>query len=253
MIVMISDIHGCFEEFEHLLSKINWDPSSDRLIACGDLIEKGPSSDKVVDFFINNENATSIKGNHDEAVVRFRKHDIKVEEGKQLRNPMKAHEDRVKTVEQLQDRHFDYLDSMPWWLEFEYGERKFLAVHGGLFPGKHPSEMETSVLCRARYIRPFSRGGAPRWKLVHPFTERPSDTFWAEYYNGEFGFAFYGHQPYDGTVKRWDHAMGIDGGCCYGHTLVAAIIHEDNPEIQIEMVKAKKSYAEIWKGERVKR
>lgn len=234
-----------------LLDKLNWDPSKDKIISCGDLVEKGPASDKVIDFFMKEESASSVKGNHDESLVRYWKHEGKVSRGEQKKNPMKAHKDRVETYEMLSEEHFKYIDDLPWWLEFSCGGRDFMAIHGGLFPGKHPSEMDTSVLCRARYIKEKWKEKRKKyyWTIIQPGAESKKDKFWAHYYKGEFGHIFYGHQPYYGKWKEWDFATGIDGGCVYGGSLIAAIVDEDRgPLVRFEKIDAKKAYAEKYMG-----
>ncbi|MFD1905506.1 metallophosphoesterase [Paenibacillus rhizoplanae] len=46
---MISDIHGCIEEFNLLLRRAEYDPSRDQLILLGDYVDRGPDSRAVVE------------------------------------------------------------------------------------------------------------------------------------------------------------------------------------------------------------
>ena len=39
MIYVISDIHGCYDEFQQMLKKINFNPEKDELIIDGDIID----------------------------------------------------------------------------------------------------------------------------------------------------------------------------------------------------------------------
>lgn len=43
---IISDIHGCFSMLEELLT--HWDPRTEVLVVCGDMIDRGPNSKQVV-------------------------------------------------------------------------------------------------------------------------------------------------------------------------------------------------------------
>ena len=40
----VGDIQGCFDALTELLSKIQFDPNKDHLIAVGDLVNRGPKS-----------------------------------------------------------------------------------------------------------------------------------------------------------------------------------------------------------------
>lgn len=58
---LIGDIHGNFKTMKALLAKM---PKENTLIGMGDLIDRGPRSKEVLDFFANNK-IQSLKGNHE--------------------------------------------------------------------------------------------------------------------------------------------------------------------------------------------
>ena len=66
---VLGDIHGKFKELNILLDKINYDPASDNIYTVGDMIDRGPDSVEVLDFFILNESNYSILGNHEHMAV----------------------------------------------------------------------------------------------------------------------------------------------------------------------------------------
>lgn len=62
----IGDIHGCFETFQRLLRRIDFDPQSDRLWLTGDLINGGPASLETLRWVVDHEDvAQTVLGNHD--------------------------------------------------------------------------------------------------------------------------------------------------------------------------------------------
>ncbi|MDM1545028.1 symmetrical bis(5'-nucleosyl)-tetraphosphatase [Ignatzschineria indica] len=63
---VMGDIHGCFDEFQALLTKINFKHQEDRLYLVGDLINRGPKSLAVMEYLLAHQDSIfPILGNHD--------------------------------------------------------------------------------------------------------------------------------------------------------------------------------------------
>ena len=63
---VISDIHGCFDEFQRMLDNIRFS-DGDRLFLAGDYIDRGPKSYEMLRWLENlPDNVIAIRGNHDE-------------------------------------------------------------------------------------------------------------------------------------------------------------------------------------------
>lgn len=67
----VGDIHGCLQEFNTLLSNINYNASTDKMILLGDMVAKGPDSQGVIRR-AKELGALCVRGNHDDKVVRFK-------------------------------------------------------------------------------------------------------------------------------------------------------------------------------------
>jgi len=62
----IGDIQGCFPSLMALLSEIGFDPKNDKLWICGDLVNRGPESARVLRFIRGlGQQAVAVLGNHD--------------------------------------------------------------------------------------------------------------------------------------------------------------------------------------------
>lgn len=68
--LVMGDIHGCLDEFNKLVDKMEYQPDRDRLVLLGDLTDKGPDSLGVVRR-ARELGAMCIRGNHDDKVIRI--------------------------------------------------------------------------------------------------------------------------------------------------------------------------------------
>jgi serine/threonine protein phosphatase 1 len=64
----VGDIHGCFVALERGLAALNFDPAVDRLFALGDLIDRGPHSDRLGEF-LGEPWFHALRGNHDQMMI----------------------------------------------------------------------------------------------------------------------------------------------------------------------------------------
>lgn len=67
---VMSDIHGMAALFEKMLGLIGFGPE-DRLFILGDMIDRGPDPDRVLDLVMSAPNMIALKGNHEDAFVTW--------------------------------------------------------------------------------------------------------------------------------------------------------------------------------------
>lgn len=68
--LVMGDIHGCLDEFNELVNKMEYQQGRDRLVLLGDLTDKGPDSLGVVRR-ARELGAMCVRGNHDDKVIRI--------------------------------------------------------------------------------------------------------------------------------------------------------------------------------------
>ena len=67
---VMSDLHGCYEEFIKMLELIKFS-DEDHLYILGDVIDRGPSSLKIIDYIVTKPNITLLLGNHEQMYVEW--------------------------------------------------------------------------------------------------------------------------------------------------------------------------------------
>ena len=194
--VVIGDVHGCYDELVALLAKINFG-ISDRVVAVGDLVVKGPKNQQVLDLFISDDRFSSVLGNHDVALLRLWQGQKLEFTGAQKKAGSELQFDREK--------YSSYLGSLP--LMIDLGSH--LVIHAGLRPGVPLHEQDADDLLELRTLgkkKRTSRKGTP----------------WYEMYAGE-KVVLFGHWPAP-QPRLGPCAIGLDTGCVYGHRLSAYIV-----------------------------
>ncbi|WP_043765388.1 metallophosphoesterase [Algiphilus aromaticivorans] len=64
-VLIVGDIHGEFEMFQRLLKLAEFDERRDFVYALGDLVDRGPDSRRVLDWFAHDYGRASLMGNHE--------------------------------------------------------------------------------------------------------------------------------------------------------------------------------------------
>lgn len=65
---VIGDLHGCYDVLQNLLKNINFDPTTDRMISVGDLVDRGPDHIKCLEL-IREPWFHSVLGNHEQMMI----------------------------------------------------------------------------------------------------------------------------------------------------------------------------------------
>lgn len=64
----VGDIHGCFAKFEAKLAEIEFNPAMDRMFSVGDLVDRGPESDRSLEF-LGKPWFHAVRGNHEQMAI----------------------------------------------------------------------------------------------------------------------------------------------------------------------------------------
>lgn len=69
--IIVGDVHGCFSLLRQALDRIGFDNSAgDRLIHVGDLVDRGPESESVLEWLAQPW-VYAVRGNHEDMAIRW--------------------------------------------------------------------------------------------------------------------------------------------------------------------------------------
>ena len=232
MIYVISDIHGCYNEYKKLLEKINFN-EEDELFVLGDVVDRGPEPMKVLLDMMLRPNVYPIIGNHDYmALTLLSKLNVEITEENvesQLSgNIMEAYmywiQDGGKTTvdsfkklnKTLKKEVLEYLKDFSLYEEVIVNGKTYILVHADLHGCEEEKDLEEYTLADLIFYRA-------------DYTKR--------YFKDENTFLITGHTPtrlIHGNQKSFVYEenghIAIDCGCVYGDRLAAYCL--DNGKVE---------------------
>lgn len=221
-ILVIGDVHGCFDELMLLHEKAihqNQGRPFQYVILVGDLVNKGPKSLQVVRYARNQPNWYSVRGNHDDGALAAAL-------GDDRRRTQPKYQWILGGLDHhdcLSDEDIEWLAELPYTLRIP---RQILGtledtmiVHAGFVPGVELEKQEIDNMINLRTVKPaLDKANIDSWTASSSKSDRP----WASIYSGPEHVIF-GHDARRG-LQRQAFATGLDTGACYGKKLTGLIL-----------------------------
>ena len=221
---IFGDIHGCHEELYQLLEKLGYvftadangktaqHPDGRTAVFVGDLVDRGPGADLVLELVANMTDAGSaltVMGNHEDKLRRTL-----------LGNRTQITHGLQQTLDSLEPRSPEFrqriqqfLKDLPHHITLDGG--KLAIAHAGILP--------EYIGRQSQRIRQFcmygeTTGETDEWGL-------PQRYDWAQNYQGNTKVV-YGHTPL--AQPAWhNNTINLDTGCVFGGALTALRYPED--------------------------
>ena len=209
---VIGDIHGCFNELQELLDKASI-LDDDRVVALGDIVDRGPGSVQVLDFFSNNPARRSLMGNHERKHVRGALHEVRL-----ALSQIISRDEFGPAYPQALER----MGSFPLFIDLP----EAVLVHGYLEPGVPLEEQRDTVVCGT-----MSGDHYLRDRYTHP---------WYALYDGDKP-VIVGHHDHLRNGQPFiyqDRVFCLDTSCVHGGALTGLLL----PEFKLVSVPCRRDY-----------
>lgn len=254
-VLVFSDIHGCFDEFEELLEKAKYNPSSgDVICMLGDFVDRGPKSAEVVRWFskqtksLGSSKVMAVYGNHEDRYIRYYRHLQKKKLNPNYNIPMRPlSKEKTEVLNSLSNEDLNYLSNLPAFIHFE--DRNWVGVHAGFEPGK---SLDFQDKGKVAFIRYLNSDNLKTVALNHDFMPPAGSTYWTDVYDLPYN-VMYGHNVHSLTDprvfinKHGKQLVGIDTGAPFGGHLTCFVLPSNSTESvtpdNFVQVKAKKIYS----------
>jgi predicted kinase len=209
-IIVVGDIHGCYDEFIALLDDCKYSVG-DIVVATGDLIDRGPKIRETLMWFRNAPGAYSVEGNHENKFKRYL-----------TGNPVKITNGLNHTIEQCDD-----FNPTEWGAWFQYlpqmirlpdvNNKPVYVVHAGV-DGRKPINKQPAEICLyTRYL-----DGSDF------FDEKNGVEWWTTLDNS---YTILSGHIISENAHPCESAYCLDGGACEGSKLRALVIDDDTLQI----------------------
>lgn len=213
-IVVIGDIHGCYDEFKELLKKVHQESPSKNPDKClkilvGDLVNKGPKNAKVLEYCrdIYPNSLLAVRGNHDEIVLwqysRYKK-------GDKLKP-------KNEWIEKVPGRYMEYLERLPYTISLP--SLGCIIVHAGLDPScEEPARNTPTQLMTTMRNIVVERNPNSKDTYYRCTKSKDEGAAWALFWPGP-EHVYFGHDARRRLQDDHEFATGLDTGCVYGGRL----------------------------------
>jgi len=211
-VLVVGDVHGCLVELRELIALAGLG-TGDRVIALGDVVDRGPDSAGVLDLLRTSGNVVSLMGNHERKHVRSSRGEVPAVLSQQI------------VRKELGDRYpaaVAFMETFAPWIELP----EALLVHGFWEPGVPLRSQKPAVII----------GTLSGEQYLAKHYRQP----WYDLYDGDRPLIV-GHHDYLHTgspLIHKDRVYGLDTGCCYGGRLTGLLL----PEWRIVSVPSRANY-----------
>ncbi|CAM9416037.1 unnamed protein product, partial [Chrysoparadoxa australica] len=250
-LIIIGDVHGCFQELKDIVQRLGVEDSPATVILAGDLVNKGPKSAEVVRY-AREKGFYAVTGNHENLGIAAR-----LGRGR-FKDAKKSKLRSFQWAKELSTDDVEWLMALPYTISLP--SHQAIVVHAGLVPGIPVEENTPADMSMMRNVGTWQPKCADSRETVCSAgsAEPPQDSrlvawdkggegchAWAKAWKGPM-HVFFGHDAKRGLQEE-AFATGLDTGCVYGRSLTACVLTDRGRCREIVSVPARMVYEEPGK------
>ena len=236
-ILIIGDVHGCFDELLQLYEKAvheNGGTPFQYVVLTGDLSNKGPKSPEAIRHVRVTKNWLSVRGNHDNGALTAALGDVKRRKKKKYQWVKDAEDEEVVDRIALSDEDVVWMAELPYTIRIPGSlldeEMDTVIVHAGLVPGVDLENQRIETMITVREVEKVRDGNSENHQIVYNRRGKKAlddeKYAWASLWKGPYRVIF-GHDARRGLQLHEDGlAIGLDTGAVYGKKLTGIILPE---------------------------
>lgn len=209
---VMSDIHGCFDEFMQMLDLIHFG-SADELYVLGDVIDRGPEPIKCLQYCMDAENIHLLLGNHEymmRCAYELGEKRLWYENGGRVTQ-------RRFCALPLTERNmlYIYLTKRPCYAHIKVNNQEYVLVHAGLTKTWYSYDNLSDV------VRRSIDDESVIWQRNESETVNTMTSLFPDM------MLIHGHTPLvDGVCSQSENVLNIDCACAYGHNLACVRLED---------------------------
>lgn len=130
MIYVMSDIHGCYNKYIEMLNLIEF-KEEDTLYIIGDIVDRGSQNIAMIKDVMQRTNVVMLMGNHEDMMVESKRPLGFMDKYTWYNNGGDKTDTEFKMLTKEEQKEIlTYLQKLPFKLEIEVDNQKYLLVHG---------------------------------------------------------------------------------------------------------------------------
>ncbi len=219
-LVILGDIHGCYDELCLLLQKCNGRDPNKLILCVGDLVNKGPGNLQVVRL-LHQLGALTVRGNHDEVCL-----------GEWLKSQDTERErtlpGKYRWMNHLTSEELEWLSELPYTISIP--SRNIVIVHAGLVPEVAIQDQSPDHMLHIRDVRYDVESS--QWRPCKQAI--PDSKPWASQWPGP-SHVYFGHDARR-LYQSYNFATGLDTACVYGRKLTAVYPCDNGRLVEVEAI-----------------
>lgn len=211
---VVGDIHGHFDALERLLELAGFDPKMDRLFSVGDLVDRGPQSERALEFLAKPW-FHAVRGNHEDLIIQAHKHggDAKLSIANGGAWAAALHWTEAR-------EHAEAFDQLPYAAEVRTPMGRFGLVHAEC-PHAHWDEFRDALLQERRETTAYDLTMLESCALWSRSRAHSKDITPV----GGVSNVLVGHTPVQ-DVAQLGNVIYLDTGACFGGRLTMLCLME---------------------------